>query len=248
MESTLAILAISFFLIAMIYASVGFGGGSSYIALLGQSFFLLGQSEIKTTALLCNIVVVTGGTYIFYKEGKLDLRKSWPFIAASIPLAFIGGIWKISDNSFFIILGCSLTLAAVLLWIQPESFKKIKSDNRLLNLGLGGSVGFVSGLVGIGGGIFLSPLLHLIQWDEAKKISALASLFIFVNSISGLAGQLTKPGTINWYFILPLLLSVLIGGQIGSRLGAKKFNQVYIKRITALLILVAGINILKDHL
>jgi uncharacterized protein len=248
MDQTLIILLVSFFLIAMIYASVGFGGGSSYIALLGQSFFLLNQSEIKTTALLCNIVVVTGGTYIFYKEGKLNFKKSWPFLAASIPLAFLGGLWKLSDASFFVILGSALVLAAVLLWIQPERLKQIKSDHTGLNLSLGGSVGFLSGLVGIGGGIFLSPLLHLIQWDEAKKISALASVFILVNSISGLAGQLTKPGHIEWGFVLPLLMAVLVGGQIGSRLGAKTFNAIYIKRITALLILVAGVNILKDHI
>jgi uncharacterized membrane protein YfcA len=109
-------------------------------------------------------------------------------------------------------------------------------------------VGFLSGLVSIGGGIFLSPVLHLIKWDDVKKISAVASLFILVNSISGLSGQVARSASFDWQFILPLLAAVLIGGQIGSRLGARKFDPVYIKRITAILVLAAGINILKDHL
>jgi uncharacterized protein len=246
MDSNLIILIISFFAIALIYSSVGFGGGSSYLALL--AIMNVHYEIIRPTALLCNIIVVTGGTYIFYKEGMLDIKKCWPFIVASIPMAFIGGYWKIDESVFFIILGFCLIAASILLWLQPVQLKGTKSDNLFLNLGIGGSVGFISGLVSIGGGIFLSPILHLIQWDHAKRISALASLFILVNSISGLAGQLSRTAEINWQFIVPLLLAVLIGGQIGSRLGAKKFNPIYIKRITAILILVAGINILKDHL
>ncbi|MBT1699646.1 sulfite exporter TauE/SafE family protein, partial [Fulvivirgaceae bacterium PWU4] len=175
-------------------------------------------------------------------------KQCWPFVVTSIPAAFVGGYWKIGASAFFVILGICLIVAALLLWLKPQKLTGTKSDNLWLNAALGGSVGFLSGLVSIGGGIFLSPILHLIQWDDAKRISALASLFILVNSISGLAGQLARSATIDWTFILPLLLAVLAGGQIGSRLGARKFDPIYIKRITALLILVAGINILKDHL
>jgi uncharacterized membrane protein YfcA len=248
MDSSQVILIISFFFIAMIYASVGFGGGSSYIALLAQGFFLLNTAEIKTTALLCNIVVVTGGTYLFYKEGKLDVKKCWPFLVASIPLAYAGALLRIQDATFFVVLGITLVIASLLLWIQPSGSSGIKSENLIANAAIGGGVGFLSGLVGIGGGIFLSPILHLIKWDDAKKISALASLFILVNSISGLAGQFQKSHDIDWSFVLPLAISVLIGGQIGSRLGAQKFNALYVKRITAALVLLAGINILRDHL
>lgn len=242
------LLLLSFFLVALIYSSVGFGGGSSYLALLaiaGVSFEL-----IRPTALLCNIVVVSGGTFIFYKEGLLDFKKSWPFLAASVPLAFLGGYWPIREHTFFFILGITLIMAATILWFQDaiqSDEREYKSNNRLLNIGLGGSIGFLSGIVSIGGGIFLSPVLHFIRWDEVKKISALASVFILVNSISGLVGQLSRSASFDWKFILPLLAAVLIGGQIGSRLGAKRFNPVYIKRITALVILVAGLNILKDH-
>ena len=114
-------------------------------------------------------------------------------------------------------------------------------------MSIGGGVGFLSGLVSIGGGIFLSPILHLLKWDEVKKISAIASLFILVNSISGLAGQLTRTPSIDWNFTWPLLLAVFIGGQIGSRLGVQTFNPLMIKRITALLIFLAGGNIIYQH-
>lgn len=248
MDSALLILAAGFFLIAVVYSSVGFGGGTSYLALLGQSFFFVSQPQIKTTALLCNIIVVTGGTYIFYKSGKLDLKKSWPFLVASVPLAFIGGFWKLNDAAFFVVLGASLAIASIMLWIKPRDENGQYINSPALNVGIGGGIGFLSGLVGIGGGIFLSPILHLIHWDEAKKISALASIFILVNSISGLAGQLSQKPDIDWWFLVPLLVAVLIGGQIGSRLGAHRFNPVHIKRITAVLIFLAGINILRDHL
>lgn len=246
MNTDLIILSLSFFLIALIYSSVGFGGGSSYLALLavmGVHFDI-----IRPAALLCNIIVVTGGTYIFWKEGKLDLEKNWPFIVASIPLAFLGGFWIIQESTFFILLGICLITASILLWIQPIRLKNYRSQNLFLNAALGGGIGFLSGLVSIGGGIFLSPILHLLNWDEPKKISSLASFFILVNSVSGLAGQIARSPEIHWNFILPLLVAVFIGGQIGSRLGATKFNPVYIKRITALVILIAAINILKDHL
>ena len=244
--TTLTILIIAFFFIAMIYSSVGFGGGSSYLALLA----VMGTSVeiMRPTALLCNIIVVTGGVYIFYKEGKIDLKRSWPFLTAGVPLAFLGGFWKLDDALFFQILGGCLIITSIFLWIKPRQVLQPKSGNLLLNLGLGSGVGFLSGLVSIGGGIFLSPILHILQWDEAKKISALASLFILVNSISGLAGQLTRGPSLDYHFVAPLLFAVLAGGQFGSRLGAKRFNPLHIKRITAVLILVAGLNILRDHL
>jgi uncharacterized membrane protein YfcA len=235
----------------MIYASVGFGGGSSYLALLSQPMFMMLPEVIRPTALLCNILVVTGGSIIFYKEGKISIKEVWPFLAASIPLAFLGGLWKIkNDADFFLVLGITLVVASVFLWIQPEKMRDHEKRFNILpfNMLLGGSIGFLSGLVSIGGGIFLSPLLHFIKWSETRKISALASVFILVNSISGLAGQVRSGMTlIRWDFILPLLFAVFAGGQIGSRLGARKFNPLYIKRITAVLILLAAINILKDH-
>jgi uncharacterized membrane protein YfcA len=234
-----------FFLIALTYSSVGFGGGSSYLALLAVAG--VARDVFQPAALMCNIIVVTAGAIIFYRSGALDLRRSWPFLVASIPFAFLGGLWRIGDHSFFILLGASLVFASVFLWIQPEKLGAIRANSQPLNLFLGAGIGSLSGLVSIGGGIFLSPALHLMRWGEAKKISALASVFILVNSIAGLAGQLSRSVSIEYEFIIPLLIAVFLGGQIGSRIGAQKFNPVYIKRITAVLILVAGLNILKDH-
>lgn len=247
MNADLIILVSCFFFIAMIYSSVGFGGGSSYLALLGV--IGLEVEIIRPAALLCNIIVVAGGTYIFWKSGELDLKRSLPFLCASIPFAFIGGLWDIGDPSFFfILLGTCLIIGSVLLWIQPLPKQGYHFNHPVLNALLGAGIGFISGLVSIGGGIFLSPILHLLNWDAAKKISALASVFILVNSISGLAGQLTQDHELDWAFIAPLLAAVFAGGQIGSRLGSRKFDAVVIKRITSLVIFAAAIKILKDHL
>jgi uncharacterized protein len=245
------LLLISFFIIALVYSSVGFGGGSSYLALMAQPFFALLPEVIRPTALLCNIVVVTGGTIIFYRQGKLMWKDIWPFLIVSVPMAFVGGFWKLQDASFFILLGITLLIASLFLWIQQDSknSSSSKMDSTVNKAIIGGGIGFLSGLVSIGGGIFLSPILHFLNWAEAKKISALASVFILVNSISGLIGQFSRGfPSLDWQLMVSLLMAVFIGGQIGSRLGSQKFKPIYVRRITALLIFVAALNILKDHL
>ena len=247
------ILLLSFFCIALIYSSVGFGGGSSYLALLAFSVFALPFPLIRSTALFCNIVVVTGGVYVFYKEGKISWKEIWPYIVTSVPMAYIGGFWPIRQNTFFILLGITLLVVPFLLWFQPEEIRTTSKpkwlESNVWKTAIGAAIGLLSGLVGIGGGIFLSPVLHFLRWSEAKKISALASVFILVNSIGGLAGQFNQGlPELSWRFLFPLLMAVLVGGQIGSRLGARKFNPIYIKRITAVVIFLAGLIILKDHL
>jgi len=252
MTADVTILIAGFFVIALIYASVGFGGGSSYLALLALPLFALPFPVIRSAALFCNIIVVTGGTIIFYREGKLTFRDVWPYLITSVPAAYIGGFWPIKQQTFFVLLGATLVIVSFLLWFQPERFQHNRKDipeNKGTQAALGAAIGLLSGLVGIGGGIFLSPVLHFLRWSEAKRISALASAFILVNSISGLAGQFYRGvPQMQWSFIVPLLAAVFIGGQIGSRLGAHRFNPLYIKRITAVLILIAGLNILKDRL
>lgn len=241
-----------FFLgIAFVYASVGFGGGSSYLALL--ALYGLPFKELRLIALLCNIIVVTGGVYIYFKNRQVDLKKIVPFVLLSIPLAYLGAIVRISQALFFVILGCSLVVAAILLWIRTDSKMPAQNEtytkNSFIKNGtLGGAIGFLSGLVGIGGGIFLSPLLNLMKWDTAKKIAATASVFILVNSLSGIAGQLSQPPeNLNLQRILLLCLAVLAGGQLGSRT-AIKFNPLVIKRMTALLVFLAGVNVLIKNL
>src|SRR5688572_28697495 len=151
LNSQFLILIVSFFIIALIYSSVGFGGGSSYLAIL--AILAVDFQLMRSTALLCNIIVVVGGVYIFYKEGKLDFKKTWPLVISSVPLAYVGGLWPIQQNTFFILLGIILIIVSILLWLQPEktsSFSNKTYDTLAFKIGIGGALGFLSGLVGIG--------------------------------------------------------------------------------------------------
>lgn len=246
MSLELLILVISFFFIACIYASVGFGGGSSYIAIL--ALFALPFAEIRLTALICNIIVVSGGVFIYLKHHYINWRKILPITLASVPMAFLGAKLKISEETYYFFLGITLIAAAVLLWSKTSADAQPPhsnfGDSPAANAALGGFIGFISGLVGIGGGIFLAPILNLLSWDTAKKIAATASFFILVNSISGIFGQLSNfPLNIDYLRILFLCIAVFLGGQLGSRLSVN-WNVLWIKRITAILVLVAGINVL----
>lgn len=236
-----------FFAIAMIYSSVGFGGGSSYIALL--SLYALPFKELRLLALICNVVVVSGSVLVYWKNGLIDFKKVLPIVLTSVPLAYIGAMLRISQTTFFVLLGCSLVVAALLLWVKKKQTEvSSKNDKSVKNVAIGGAIGFLSGMVGIGGGIFLSPILNLSKWNTPKKIAATASFFILVNSIAGIAGQLTQlPNDMNYTRIIALVLSVFLGGQIGARFGAIKFNPLVVKRVTAVVVFAAGINILLKH-
>ena len=239
-----------FFIVALIYSSVGFGGGSSYLALLAIPLFALPQELIRPTALFCNLIVVTAGAIIFYKEKSLKWKVVLPYVALSVPAAFAGGRTQLSDRDFFVLLALTLIVASVFLWFQPNRKKEVavREVGLPLKLFVGAAIGYLSGLVSIGGGIFLSPLMHFFRWQQARTISATASVFILVNSIGGLWGQFSKGiPDLRWQYLLPLLGAVFLGGQIGSRLGARVFNPLYIKRITAIVILIAGIFILQEN-
>lgn len=236
-----------FFIVSMVYASVGFGGGSSYLAIL--ALYELPFKEMRLIALICNIIVVTGGTAAFMRHNQVDWKKILPLLILSIPMAFAGASLKISADVFFILLGISLLIAGVLLWIRTRvnHASSNKKDN-LKNIAIGGGIGFLSGMVGIGGGIFLSPFLNIIKWDTAKKIAAAASVFILVNSLAGIAGQFSNYAPINGTRILLLGIAVLAGGQIGSHLGIMRFNLLVVRRVTAVLVLAAGLEVLFKHL
>lgn len=246
------LLILIFFVIAFVYASVGFGGGSSYLAVL--ALYALPFKEMRLIALLCNIIVVTGGTIVFIRKKQVNWRKIIPIVMISVPAAYFGARLKISQDTFFIVLGCSLLAASVMLWIRNRNFVPVQEDAHkrghvLLNALIGGAVGFLSGMVGIGGGIFLSPLLNLMRWDDARRIAATASVFILVNSLSGLAGQLTQiPSGIDYTLVVLLCMAVLLGGQLGSRLGAARFQPLTIRRVTAVLVFMAGTEVLFRHL
>lgn len=241
-----------FFSIAFIYASVGFGGGSGYLALL--SLYALPFQEMKLTALICNIIVVSGGTIIYVRRKELPLRKVLPLVIASVPMAYIGARLSISQHTFFLVLGICLVVAGLLLWIKPLP-PNITTDSQtgvadgLRQAALGGSIGFLSGMVGIGGGIFLAPLLNLMKWDTPRKIAATASFFILINSVAGITGQLSSLNVpINTTQVLLLGAAVLVGGQAGARISVIKFSQLTVRRVTAVLVFAAGINILVRHL
>lgn len=244
-----AIMALLFGLIALIYASVGFGGGSSYTAILTLTG--IEPRLIPVISLCCNIVVVTGGTYRFWRVGLIDWKAVLPLLAVSAPLAFLGGLTPLKEATFLLILGTTLLVSAVALLLPQERFPEAKLSPTA-TLALSGLVGLLAGLSGIGGGIFMAPVLHLIRWAEAKRIAAFASLYILANSITGLGGQLLKGGVgavaessaAYW----PLLLAVLIGGQIGSHIGIRLFSPVLLRRMTALLVGYAAIRLLLQAL
>ena len=242
--------ALLFLLVAVVYAAVGFGGGSTYNALL-----VLGETDyrvIPSIALSCNIVVVSGGTYHFYKEGVLKLRELAPFVILSVPLAWFGGSLEVEESTFIGLLGIALLVTGVqLIWTSIRTVNiagKSKYHSRLFAVLLGGVIGLVSGVAGIGGGIFLAPFLYLGAWGEPRKIAAIASGFILVNSASGLAGQLMKNSGSElsgaWFGSWPLFLAVFVGGQIGSRLGSKLLPQQWMKGLTGLLILYVAIRLI----
>ena len=243
-------LVISFFLVATLYSSVGFGGGSSYLALL--ALFLPNFQEIKSLALLCNLVVVSGGTYLFYKEGLWELKRFLPLVALSTPAAFWGATIKVTPSFFFISLGTILCLAGSLLILQyfkppVNQTSSREKPSTAWGLVLGAGTGFVSGLVGIGGGILLSPMLNLINWAQARTIAALASFFILVNSLAGLLGQVAS-GTfqVKPFLVFPLVLAVLAGGQIGTRWNLRLLPAQSIKGLTGIFVLVIGLKLVLN--
>lgn len=248
MEESFALAGL-FFLVAMLYSTVGFGGGSSYLAIMvlaGVDLYLL-----RSTALMCNIIVVSGGTYLFIKSGYLKIKQAVIIGCFSVPMAFVGGYLPLQKSVIFILLGSALLIASVLLWVKKPLISEADrpKPSMIKATSVGSGIGLLSGMVGIGGGIFLSPFLHLIKWDTAKNIAALASFFILVNSISGLSGQwLQNSIHVDLAWSWPLLVAVFLGGQIGSRLAIKKFNHNTIRRITAVVIFIASFKILNDHL
>jgi uncharacterized membrane protein YfcA len=240
-------LALAFLVTALLYASVGFGGGSTYAALLALSG--LDYRLLPLVALACNIVVVAGGSIRFARAGVTPWRRAGLLIALGAPAAFVGGLTPIKEATFLALLGVSLVLTslAMLIPLREASADAPGPLARYFTV-LAVPLGYLAGLVGIGGGIFLAPLLHLVRWHGARQIAATASLFILVNSLFGLAGQLVKngPGAFGTAIgaSLPLLIAVVIGGQVGSLLALRILPVQWIRWLTALLVLVVGVRLL----
>ncbi len=242
----------AFLLTALLYAMVGFGGGSTYNALLvlsGTDYQLL-----PTVALSCNIIVVAGGAYYFARAGQVRWQRLLPFVCLSVPMAWFGGRLLVPERLFVGLLGLALLITAMSMLLSRSSATDAGSDEPvpaaawLLGLPLGGAIGLLAGIVGIGGGILLAPVLHLMRWGEARAIAAACSVFILVNSVAGLLGQATKLGGMQRLEDLQqygwLLPAVLVGGQLGSRIGARRLPGRSIRLLTAVLVAYVSLRLL----
>ena len=246
-------LAALFALTALLYAAVGFGGGSTYNALLvlsGTDYRIL-----PAIALICNIIVVAGGSWRFWQAGHVRLARILPWILLSVPAAWLGGRLAVSEMLFIGVLGGSLLIAGLQLVFERKQLVDegtARHVARPVSYVVGGGIGFLSGMVGIGGGIFLAPVLYLLRWGSPREIAGTASIFIVVNSLAGLAGQLMKLDADygvasaidllrDYWLLFP---AVLIAGQIGSRLGSTRIPPLLVKRLTALLILYVAARLL----
>ena len=239
------ILSILFFVTALIYSSVGFGGGSTYLAIL--LIWGVPYTIFPVIALVCNIIVVSGNSINFIRSKNININLLFPYLIGSIPFAFIGGSITIEKSLFEILLFCVLLVAGIFLLIESKSFNKekikINKIPRLISISIGSIIGFMSGIVGIGGGIFLSPLLFLMKAGYPRHITSSASLFILINSIFGIAGQLTKDQVLDQVITYwPLFLSVLIGGQIGSVLNIKFLSNKILALLTSFLVIFVAIR------
>ena len=240
------LLVVLFLVTAILYSSVGFGGGSTYLALL--LIWSIPYFVLPVIALSCNIIVVSGNCFNYIRAGNLNFKLLLPYLIGSIPLAYVGGSLPIEKRLFEVLLFIVLATSGILLLFnfksygdKEKSYKKIPISISIL---IGGILGFVSGVVGIGGGIFLSPILFLMRADRPKNIVTMASLFILINSIFGIFGQLTKNLILTeiqnyWY----LLAAVLIGGQIGNFLNLKIFPTRILALVTAFLVIFVAFRI-----
>lgn len=243
------------FIVAFLYASVGHGGASGYLAVL--SFFGFSRSEMASTALILNVLVAGLSFYAYAKSGHFSWRLTWPFILVSIPAAFLGGMLKLSPHSYAMLLAFTLLFAAFRLAWTPNAPKK-KSDGSLdldqqlpetrpvslkTSLPVGGGIGLLSGMVGVGGGIFLSPVMLLMRWANVKQTSATAALFIVVNALSGLLGRYVSHRIVVGN-MLPLLLAAALGGWLGAYLGATRFSSQSLRRLLAFVLLIAAFKLI----
>ena len=239
------ILSIFFFITAIFYSSVGFGGGSTYLALM--LIWDIPYYIFPILALICNIIVVSGNSINYVRSGNLNLKLLTPYLIGSIPFAFFGASISISKELFEILLFVILIIAGIFLLIESKSFNndqiKINSIPKIISLLIGSIIGFTSGIIGIGGGIFLSPILFLMKAGYPKQIATTASLFILINSIFGVAGQLTKDIVFDEFLnFWPLFIAVLIGGQIGNFLNIKFLSGKTLAIITSLLVIFVAIR------
>ena len=231
------LIILALFVVAILYSSVGHGGASGYLAVM--AFLSIAPNVTKPTALILNIFVASIGAFQFYRAGYFDWKIFAPFAAASVPMAFLGGMISLPTQIYRPLLGTILLFAAFRLAWNFTSEKPIVAPSVWLALIIGAIIGFLSGLVGVGGGIFLTPILLLTNWTETKKAAGISAMFILVNSISGLLGNYAQIGILPakvWFWVA----AAVIGGIIGSTLGSRYFNSLTLRRVLASVLLIAS--------
>lgn len=229
------------FLIAALYSSVGHAGASGYIAVM--SLMMLDPSVIKPTALSLNILVASIASWQFYRAGHFSWSLFWPFALLAVPFAFIGGHLNLPAHLFKTLLGVVLLYSSVRLLLDPKQSAETQPPRRVTALATGAGIGFLSGLTGTGGGIFLTPLLLFMGWANAKRAAAVSALFVLVNSVAGLAGNFSSTKSLPT-FIIPLLIAVALGGSLGAYLGSRRVQPLVIKRLLAIVLLIAGFKLI----
>lgn len=241
-----SLLALLIFVAALLYSTVGHAGASGYLA--AMALFNLAPEEMKPTALVLNLFVATVGTVRFARAGCFSWRLFWPFAAPSIPFAFLGGLWTLREQTYHLILGMVLLFAAWRLAFKPTAQAPTELKPVVLPLALlfGALIGLLSGLTGVGGGIFLSPVILLLGWADVRQTAGVSVSFILVNSISGLLGHWTSvksiPHEIVWW-----APAALLGGLIGSELGSGRLTPLTMRRLLAAVLVVAGVKMLLPH-
>ena len=233
----LPFLTLGILVIAFLYSSVGHAGASGYIAVM--SLFSLAPAVIKPTALVLNILVASIGTWQFWRAGHFSWRLFWPFALLAIPMAFVGGYVNLPTHAFKVLVGIILILSAIRFLWRPSEDVAAREPSRPAAISIGAGLGLLSGLTGTGGGIFLTPLLLFMRWARAKPAAAVSALFILVNSVSGLLGNLSSTKRFP-SFALILAVAAVAGGAAGSYLGSQRFPHTAIKRLLAVVLLIAG--------
>lgn len=240
-ESSAIFIILAIFVVAILYSSVGHGGASGYLAVM--AFFSIAPNVTRPTALLLNVFVASIAFFQFYRANHFDWKIFLPFAATSIPFAFIGGMISLPTPIYKTILGAVLIFAAVRLAWDFTSEKESAAPKIWAALIIGAVIGLLSGLVGVGGGIFLTPILLLFNWAETKKAAGISALFILVNSISGLLGncrQVTEISSTVWFW----LIAAILGGIIGATLGSRYFDSLTLRRVLAIVLLMAGAKLI----
>jgi uncharacterized membrane protein YfcA len=237
---SLFLLAAGVFVIALLYSSVGHAGASGYIAVM--TLLGLAPAEIKPIALALNILVATIGTWQFWRAGHFSWSLFWPFALLSVPFAFLGGYLNLPTHVFKVVVGIVLLVSAAQFLLRPPAEGETRAPARPLAMGVGAGLGLLSGLTGTGGGIFLTPLLIFLRWAKTKAASATSALFILLNSISGLLGNFSATQTFP-RFGISLLVAAAVGGAIGSWFGSRRLAPLAIKRLLAVVLVIAGLKL-----